>query len=222
MGFIFETLVLEVGTITACFLAVVYAYFKMSFNYWKKRNVPYVKPTFPFGNFTDAVLFRKAIGHVYKEHYKKLDGMRFGLMQTKVGLVSLLSKYQFSVSKKTPIPLVFDARTFIITALGGMWLQIRKRLDSVAEISLQKTFGALLSYFFHTVCFLYTTSINLSYEIGFDRLRRWVFRQINITAHATKQLSLVRLKSLICWCVVMKQIPFVRMLKRNSTSYNIS
>jgi cytochrome P450 family 6 len=54
--------------------------------------------------------------------------MRFGLMQTKVGLVSLLSKYQFSVSKKTPIPLVFDARTFIITALGGMWLQIRKRV----------------------------------------------------------------------------------------------
>jgi cytochrome P450 family 6 len=78
MGFIFETLVLEVGTITACFLAVVYAYFKMSFNYWKKRNVPYVKPTFPFGNFTDAVLFRKAIGHVYKEHYKKLDGEKYG------------------------------------------------------------------------------------------------------------------------------------------------
>jgi cytochrome P450 family 6 len=54
--------------------------------------------------------------------------MRFGLMQTKVGLVSLLSKYQFSVSKKTPIPLVFDTKTFILTPVGGMWLQIKKRV----------------------------------------------------------------------------------------------
>jgi len=49
-------------------------------------------------------------------------------MQTKVGLVSVLSKYQFSVSKKTPIPLVFDPKSFIMAAYGGMWLQIRKRV----------------------------------------------------------------------------------------------
>jgi cytochrome P450 family 6 len=57
-----------------------------------------------------------------------VTGMRFGLMQTKVGLVSLLSKYQFSVSTKTPIPLVLDARSFILAPLGGMSLQIRKRV----------------------------------------------------------------------------------------------
>jgi len=56
-------------------------------------------------------------------------GMRFGLMQTKVGLVSLLSKYQLSVSKKTPIPVVFDPRTNILSPKGGMWLQIRKRIE---------------------------------------------------------------------------------------------
>jgi cytochrome P450 family 6 len=53
--------------------------------------------------------------------------MRFGLMQTKVGLVSLLSKYEISVSEKTPIPLVFDVRSFILAPLGGMWLKIKKR-----------------------------------------------------------------------------------------------
>jgi hypothetical protein len=56
-------------------------------------------------------------------------GMRFGLMQTKVGLVSLLSKYQISVSKKTPIPLVFDVRSFNLSPVGGMWLQIKKRVE---------------------------------------------------------------------------------------------
>jgi len=55
--------------------------------------------------------------------------MRFGLMQTKVGLVFLLSKYLISVSKKTPIPLVFDPRSAILFPKGGMWLQIRKRVE---------------------------------------------------------------------------------------------
>jgi len=53
--------------------------------------------------------------------------MRFGLMQIKVGLVSLLSKYQLSVSKKTPIPIVFDPSTFFLSPVGGVWLQITKR-----------------------------------------------------------------------------------------------
>jgi cytochrome P450 family 6 len=55
-------------------------------------------------------------------------GMRFGLMQTKVGLVCLLSKYQFSTTKKTPVPLVYDKRALLLTPVGGMWLQIRKRI----------------------------------------------------------------------------------------------
>jgi cytochrome P450 family 6 len=53
--------------------------------------------------------------------------MRFGLMQTKVGLVSLLSKYQFNVTNKTPVPLIFDTKSFILSSVGGMWLQIKKR-----------------------------------------------------------------------------------------------
>jgi cytochrome P450 family 6 len=50
----------------------------LSFTYWKKRNVPYVAPNFPFGNFADALIFRKSIGHLYEEFYKKLDGQKYG------------------------------------------------------------------------------------------------------------------------------------------------
>jgi cytochrome P450 family 6 len=78
MGCIFETLVLYVGALAVCVLAVLYAYFKLKFTYWKKRNVPYVAPKFPFGNFADASFFRKSIGHVYEELYKKLDGEKYG------------------------------------------------------------------------------------------------------------------------------------------------
>jgi len=64
--------------LVACVLAIVYAYFKMSFTYWKKRNIPYVAPNFPFGNIADALFFRKSIGHVYEEFYKKLEGEKYG------------------------------------------------------------------------------------------------------------------------------------------------
>jgi cytochrome P450 family 6 len=77
MVFIFETLVLDVWAVAVCVLAVVYVYFKVS-NYWKKRNVPYVKPNFPFGNFADAVFLRKTISHVQEDFYKKLDGEKYG------------------------------------------------------------------------------------------------------------------------------------------------
>ena len=50
-------------------------------------------------------------------------------MQTKVGLISLLSSYEVRVSEKTPIPLVFDSRAVVLSALGGMWLNVVKRSD---------------------------------------------------------------------------------------------
>ena len=80
MGCIFETpfLVQYVGALAVCVLVVVYAYFKVSFTYWKKRNVPYVAPIFPFGNFADALFFRKPIGHVHEKFYKKLEGEKYG------------------------------------------------------------------------------------------------------------------------------------------------
>ncbi|XP_069702399.1 probable cytochrome P450 6a14 [Periplaneta americana] len=55
--------------------------------------------------------------------------MRFGLMQTKIGLISLLSKYEVHPSQKTPIPLVFDSKAFFLAPEGGMWLKIVARAD---------------------------------------------------------------------------------------------
>jgi cytochrome P450 family 6 len=78
MGFLFESLLLDVGMLVACVLSVVYAYFKWSFTYWKKRNVPYVEPHFPFGNFKEVVLMRKYSGYLTKDFYTSLEGHRYG------------------------------------------------------------------------------------------------------------------------------------------------
>jgi cytochrome P450 family 6 len=66
---------------------------------------------------------------VINGHNIYVAGMRFGLMQTKVGLISLLSRYELRVSEKTPIPLVFDSRSFVLASEGGMWLTVVKRTD---------------------------------------------------------------------------------------------
>ncbi|XP_071576390.1 probable cytochrome P450 6a14 [Temnothorax nylanderi] len=54
-------------------------------------------------------------------------GMRFGYMQTKVGLVSLLSKFKFKLHPRTPVPLIFDEASIILTAKGGVHLIIEHR-----------------------------------------------------------------------------------------------
>ena len=80
MGFLSDSLLLEVGALLSCISAAVYIYFKWSFTYWKKRNVPYIEPIFPFGNFRDMVLTRKPIRDVCIDIYKKFEGHKFGGM----------------------------------------------------------------------------------------------------------------------------------------------
>ncbi|KAK5641167.1 hypothetical protein RI129_009714 [Pyrocoelia pectoralis] len=53
-------------------------------------------------------------------------GMRFGMMQTKVGLTCLLRNYLFSVSSKTQRPLKWDQYTVILTTQNPIWLDVKK------------------------------------------------------------------------------------------------
>nr|CAD7258875.1 unnamed protein product [Timema shepardi] len=46
-------------------------------------------------------------------------GMRFGLMQVKVGLATLLSKYEFSISEKSSVPLILEPAAMLTTAKGS-------------------------------------------------------------------------------------------------------
>lgn len=52
-------------------------------------------------------------------------------MQTKVGLICLLSKYKFQTYKKTPDSLKIDPTKFIMAPIEGVWLKVtyRDRLD---------------------------------------------------------------------------------------------
>ncbi|KAF2897404.1 hypothetical protein ILUMI_08768 [Ignelater luminosus] len=53
-------------------------------------------------------------------------GMRFGVMQTKVGLVTLLRNFKFTLHPKTELPLFLDPKSFILAVEGGVWLKAER------------------------------------------------------------------------------------------------
>ncbi|XP_039312731.1 probable cytochrome P450 6a20 isoform X2 [Solenopsis invicta] len=54
-------------------------------------------------------------------------GSRFGYLQAKIALVSLLSKYKFKLHSQTPVPIVFSEKSAILVAKNGVHLIIEPR-----------------------------------------------------------------------------------------------
>lgn len=53
-------------------------------------------------------------------------GLRFGMMQARIGLVTLLNNFEFSLNKKTIHPIQYVPRSFILTPKGGVYLNLKK------------------------------------------------------------------------------------------------
>nr|UZQ22243.1 cytochrome P450 CYP6MS8 [Sitophilus zeamais] len=49
-------------------------------------------------------------------------GLRFGMLQSKVALVSLLRNFNFTLSEKTHTPIEFEKVSFILSVEGDVWL----------------------------------------------------------------------------------------------------
>ncbi|KAJ8913649.1 hypothetical protein NQ315_007366 [Exocentrus adspersus] len=53
-------------------------------------------------------------------------GERFGIMQTKFGLTSILRNFRVTLNKRTKLPLELSPKSFFPTAADGIWLNIEK------------------------------------------------------------------------------------------------
>ena len=78
MGFLSDSLLLDVGTLLTCILAAVYIYFKWSFTYWKKRKVPYIEMNLSIWKFHRFGFTWKPIGDVCADVYNNIEGHKYG------------------------------------------------------------------------------------------------------------------------------------------------
>ncbi|XP_043483753.1 cytochrome P450 6k1-like [Leptopilina heterotoma] len=53
-------------------------------------------------------------------------GQRLGLLQSKLGIIHIISKYELSINKKTPVPIQIDPKAFLTSAVGGLHLDLKK------------------------------------------------------------------------------------------------
>lgn len=55
--------------------------------------------------------------------------MRFGIMQVKLGLATLIKNYDITLSSKMDGPLKFHSKSFGRILDGNMWLSFEKRIQ---------------------------------------------------------------------------------------------
>ncbi|XP_023246762.1 probable cytochrome P450 6a18 [Copidosoma floridanum] len=53
-------------------------------------------------------------------------GVRFALLQTKVGVITFLRKYRVEVCGKTTVPIKFSKRSLVTASENGVWLKISR------------------------------------------------------------------------------------------------
>lgn len=53
-------------------------------------------------------------------------GLRFGMIETKVGLATLLSKFKFHKSNRTKLPLAFSMKNIVLSPEGGLYMRVEK------------------------------------------------------------------------------------------------
>jgi cytochrome P450 family 6 len=53
-------------------------------------------------------------------------GLRFGLMQARIGLAVLLRSFSFEVAEPTARPLVLSKTSPVLAPVGGVWLKIEQ------------------------------------------------------------------------------------------------
>ncbi|KAJ3618159.1 hypothetical protein MTP99_006184 [Tenebrio molitor] len=82
--FITESLCSDLVAISVAILTIVVAYYKWTYQYWRRRNFPYLKPRIPFGNNLSPFGQKESNGIHLKRQYDtmKSEGWKHGGLYT--------------------------------------------------------------------------------------------------------------------------------------------
>ena len=75
----------------------------------------------------DAVSARHPMSYLpFGDGPRNCVGARFGMIQSKIGIITILRHHRVEVCEKTTIPFQHDKRAFLLTLKGGIFLKITK------------------------------------------------------------------------------------------------
>jgi hypothetical protein len=78
MGFILESLWLELLAVGLVLCAAFYYWATLTYSYWEKRGVKTVKKLTPlFGSIADPFLVRTPLGIHFQNFYNEMDGEKY-------------------------------------------------------------------------------------------------------------------------------------------------
>lgn len=52
-------------------------------------------------------------------------GLRFGMMQMKIALITLLNRFEFSIGSKTTVPITLNKTLYLLAPEGDVYLKIK-------------------------------------------------------------------------------------------------
>lgn len=158
MGFYFENVSSDIVVSFVVILGAVYVYVKLvMFQYWQRRGVPTLVPSFPLGNFGPSILQRLSIGEVVQNLYNSSTERFVGvhvigkpkLILRDPELIHgvLIKDFSHFVDRGVYINEKLDPLSVnLITMHGDKWKTMRSRLSPVfTSGKLKAMFSTILS-----------------------------------------------------------------------------
>lgn len=147
-----------IPTILICTVSLaLYKYLTNNFDYWKKRNVPYVKPLPLIGNFWDILTLKLSIGHYLEKLYKQFDAPYFGIWAFKTPFIVvkdpelikhvLVKDFQYFSDRSIACDENADSMgsNFLFLLKNPMWKEVRTKVTPVFTSGKLKTMFELMN-----------------------------------------------------------------------------
>lgn len=77
MGFILESTLVELLSALGILLWTLYMYVQEKYSFWRDKNVPYIKPIFPFGSMKEWLLGRISMSQAYDKCYQEFKNDKY-------------------------------------------------------------------------------------------------------------------------------------------------
>lgn len=129
-------------SLLAAILAIVYLYVKYLYSYWERRGIPYLKPSFPFGNFGKTFIQKLPLSEQFAELYRSTTEPFIGIfmLQSPMLLIRdpnlirsiLITDFQYFTDRRFYLNEKDEPLTAHLGALRGQqWRDRRTKIGPI-------------------------------------------------------------------------------------------